>query len=299
VDLVLRLLVIEKKIAKLYQQPSTNGTNTPSQPDSHSNLPASEVTPLLNDIQGEDSTLARNRQNEDLTSFIIPPNQNALIRQAPILACLKNLSLLTAFLVGFMQASILGAFDATIPTIAVEYYNFTSLRAGLLFLALGIPTLLLGPVAGWAVDRFGTKPAATLGFTYITPVIACLRFVEPGGTPQVRVYAVILALCGVGLAAIDAPSIVEAGLVVEKYHKANPDFFGINGPYAQLYGLNSMVFSAGFTLGPLIAGSLKDSIGYGNMNTLLAGATGITALLSFLFIGGRPNLGRRGWGLRR
>jgi MFS family permease len=269
----------------LYQQQNpVDGLSSSQLSHSHAGLPASERSPLLG---GASNSASR---EEDLTSYIIPPHQNAIIRQAPILACLRNASLLTAFLVGFMQASLLGAFDATIPTIAVDYYNFSSLRAGLLFLALGIPTLILGPPAGWAVDRFGTKPAAAIGFAYITPVLACLRFVQPGGPVEIRLYAILLALCGIGLAAIDAPSIVEAGLVVEKYHKANPDFFGINGPYAQLYGINSMVFSAGFTLGPLIAGSLKESIGYGNMNAVLAGATGLTAVLSLLFIGGKPKL---------
>jgi MFS family permease len=280
---------IEKKTALLYEQHNPDDTLNSSQPShSQADVPASEFTPLLSGVNGDGAA-----HEEDLTPYIIPPNQNVIIRQAPILACLRNASLLTAFLVGFMQASLLGAFDATIPTIAVEYYNFSSLRAGLLFLALGLPTLILGPPAGWAVDRFGTKPAAALGFAYITPVLACLRFVQPGGPAEIRLYAIFLALCGIGLAAIDAPSIVEAGLVVERYHKANPDFFGINGPYAQLYGINSMVFSAGFTLGPLIAGSLKESIGYGDMNAVLAAATGLTAILSFLFIGGRPRLRAR------
>jgi MFS family permease len=77
---------------------------------------------------------------------------------------------------------------------------------------------------------------------------------------------------------------------MEKYHKANPGFFGENGPYAQLYGINSMFFCAGLAVGPLIAGYLKDSIGYGNMNAVIAAISGVTAVVSWLFIGGRPRL---------
>ena len=83
---------------------------------------------------------------------------------------------------------------------------------------------------------------------------------------------------------------VEAGAVVEKYHKANPGFFGGEGPYAQLYGLQSMVFSAGLAIGPELAGQLREAIGYGNMNAVLAGLCGVTAVLCFVFLGGRPGI---------
>lgn len=62
---------------------------------------------------------------------------------------------------------------------------------------------------------------------------------------------------GIGQAVIGAPSVVEASTLVEKYNTANPGTFGENGPYAQLYGLSSMTFSLGLTLGPLISGLLK------------------------------------------
>jgi hypothetical protein len=83
---------------------------------------------------------------------------------------------------------------------------------------------------------------------------------------------------------------VEAGAVVEKYYKANPEFFGEEGPYAQLYGLQSMVFSAGLALGPEIAGQLRLAINYGNMNAVLAGICSITAVLCFVYMGGKPRL---------
>ena len=103
----------------------------------------------------------------------------------------------------------------------------------------------------------------------------------------------LLALLGIGLAGMGAPSLVEMGAVTEKYYKRNKAYFGENGPYAQLYGLNSMVFCAGLTLGPLLAGGLKDSVGYGNMNAVVAAISAITAVLSFLYIGGKPKILRK------
>jgi hypothetical protein len=55
-----------------------------------------------------------------------------------------------------------------------------------------------------------------------------------------------------------------------------------------LYGLQSMVFSAGLSLGPEIAGQLRLAIGYGNMNAVLAGICTFTALLCFVYLGGTP-----------
>ena len=56
------------------------------------------------------------------------------------------------------------------------------------------------------------------------------------------------------------------------------------------------VFSAGLALGPLVAGALRDSIGFGNMNAVVAGLCAITGGLSFVFLGGRPRvLEKRGF----
>lgn len=52
--------------------------------------------------------------------------------------------------------------------------------------------------------------------------------------------------------------------------RANPLFFDKNRPYAQLYGFNSVYFCAGLPVGPLLSGALRDVIGYGNMNVMVA-----------------------------
>ncbi|KAJ9669457.1 hypothetical protein H2201_000324 [Coniosporium apollinis] len=276
VDFIMRLLVIEKKIAKRYESKDTERRDQDEEEGFDT-----EETPLLGSSESE--------------KYKLPETRSKLVRAAPILACITDRSILAALLVCLVQATLLGSFDATIPTLASDYYGFDSLHDGLLFLPLGAADLIVGPIAGWATDRFGTKLVATVGYFYLVPVLILLRLPHPGGTKQVILYGAMLALCGVGEAIIGAPSIVEAGAMVEKYHKANPGFFGEEGPYAQLYGANSMVFSAGLTLGPLVAGGLKDKIGYGNMNAMVAGVCFVTAMVSFLFIGGRPSLPSWRW----
>lgn len=278
VDFIMRLFLIEKKVAARWERPQEEqGERDTAQTEEDGNIEdANEEEPLLHKKEEE--------------NYKVPEGQNKAVRSFPILFCLKDPRLLTALLMALTQASLLSTFDATIPTEAEQLFNFDSLQSGLLFIALVLPYLLLGPVAGWLVDRYGAKPAAVFGFGYLVPVLILLRLARPGGTPQIVIYCVLLSLNGFGLAVIGSPSIVEASTVVGRYHKANPDFFGEQGPYAQLYGLNSMVFSAGLTLGPVVSGALKDSIGYGNMNAIVAALCLVTASLSFVFVGGKPKI---------
>ncbi|KAL9001719.1 MAG: hypothetical protein Q9188_005317 [Gyalolechia gomerana] len=278
IDFIMRLLLIEKKVAVQWQvdgleagdDQEEQGANAGDEED------ANEEEPLLR------------KKEED--GYKVPEGQPKAVKAFPILYCLKDPRLLTALLLAFNQAALLATFDATIPTEAKQLFGFDSLKSGLLFISLVLPYLLLGPVAGWLVDRFGPKPAAVLGFGYLVPVLILLRLARPGGTSQIIIYCVLLALCGIGLAVIGSPSVVEASYVVTMYNKTNPDFFGEQGPYAQLYGINSMVFSLGLTLGPLISGGLKDSIGYGNMNVVVAMLCLVTAFLSVVYVGGKPKV---------
>lgn len=273
----MRILIIEKKTAAKYEgedgEASNGGASQPEQ-DGEDGHEETEEDPLI--------------RKEESQEYKIPPDLPRVVRSFPILYCLKDPRLLTALLLAFVQATLLAAFDATIPTVAEEYYNFDSLKSGLLFIPLVLPYLLLGPIAGWAVDRYGPKPAAVIGFGYLVPVLILLRLVQSGGKSQIIVYCALLALCGLGLGIIGSPSIVEASYVVDMYEKSNPDLFGPNGPYAQLYALNSMVFSSGLTIGPLVSGALKDAMGYGNMNLVVAALCLLTAILSVIYVGGKP-----------
>ncbi|KAI1627771.1 major facilitator superfamily domain-containing protein [Exophiala viscosa] len=283
VDFILRMLMIERKTAAKYDK-SYQGAGNPREhgvrEEEGENRESSEEEPLL-------------PKNEE-EHYRIPHGQNSLLRNLPILYCFSSPRLLVALLLAFVQAALLATFDATIPTEAGSLFDFDSLQAGLLFIALDIPYLLLGPLAGWAVDKYGTKPAAVIGFGYLVPALILLRLptehLVSSAKGNIILYSALLSLNGIGLAVIGSPSIVEASDVVQKYDKANPGLFGENGPYAQLYAFNSLVFSAGLTIGPLISGGLRDAIGYGNMNLVVAGITGITAVLSFLYIGGKPKL---------
>lgn len=280
IDFVMRILVIEKKVAARYDPSLAQGAT-----DARHQATENESAEANDEDASEEDSLLPKRDQED---FRIPKGQNRFIRSFPIMYCLSDPRLLTALLLAFVQATLLAVFDSTIPTEAETLFKFDSLHSGLLFIALDIPYLLLGPLAGWAVDKYGTKPAAVIGFGYLVPILILLRLPHEGGKSQIILYSALLSLCGIGMGIIGSPSIVEASNIVQKYDKANPKFFGENGPYGQLYAFNSLIFSAGLTCGPIISGTLRDTIGYGNMNLVVAVISGITSLLAFVFVGGTP-----------
>ena len=276
IDFLLRVLMIEKKVATRYPGSKSDANHDPDHTRENT-----EETPLLSN-----SSAAADR-------YRLSKPANRFTHNFPILMLFRNTALLTAIWIGFIQALLLGSFDATIPLVASDQFSFDSLKAGLLFLPLGGADFLLGPVFGWCVDRYGTKPVSFLGFIWLIPALVLLRLPTESdlvgkldASHLIALYAGLLAANGLGLACINSISIVESGNIVEKYYRANMDLFD-QAPYAQLYGISSMVWSAGLTVGPLIAGLLKDTIGYGNMNAVLAGLCGLTAITSAFFIGGK------------
>lgn len=207
----------------------------------------------------------------------------------PLLFCFRHShSLALAELIAFSQGIILSAFNATVPTYAAQIFGFGSFKASLLFLPLGIMNLCLGSVGGWAIDRYGTKFVAVIGFGILTPGLALLRLPEfAAANKRLPLYVLNLGFCGLGLSLLGSSSVVEAGRVVKKFHQHNAIYPRQHGPYAQLYTVNHTLFSLGLTMGPLLSGALKDAIGYGNMNAVLAGVAGTTALFCFLWLGER------------
>ncbi|KAF7882013.1 uncharacterized protein EAF01_011793 [Botrytis porri] len=276
VDFGMRVAVVEKKVARKWGV--EEGLDGSEQGGASEN----------GNGNGEEAPLLGNGKDSDLDSWKIRKELPNFVRKFPVLYLLSSPRLLTAELVAFMQATILAVFDATIPTQSQSLFGFTALQTGLLFTPIVLTSLIFGPLAGMGVDRYGPKIIGTIGYTFFILPLILLRLPVLNTTHDLVLYYILLSLCGFGMALIGAPSIVEASYVAEKYHNANPELFGEEGPYAQLYALNSMVFSAGFTIGPVMAGSLREAIGYGNMNAVVAGMCAVVAALCFGYLGGVP-----------
>lgn len=283
-DFLLRLFVIEKKVAARYP-----GFESPAIASSEDEE-AGENDPLL----PPESTGPQKDMGDDQEDWTMPERKGFWLTTFPLSYPLTHPRLLIAHLLTLTQAILLGVFDSTVPNEAQDLFGFNSLNAGLLFIPQVLPYLLLGPLAGAGVDRYGPKYFGTFAALFVSIPLFLLRVPHadstPGMNPEVIKFAVLLAFSGIGLAGFSASSLVEASYIVEQYHRHNPEYFGQLGPYAQLYALNSMVFSFGLTVGPLVAGELRTRIGYGNMNAFVAGFCVVVGLLSWVWLGGKPKM---------
>ena len=268
IDLIMRLLMIEKKFADDYGCCHVHPA-APSRP------------PVTNGEEAADPLVKAQRD----PAYIIPSEQSTLIASYPILYCFLDARMLTASWITLIQATFLGSLDAMIPVIGEAYYHFNSLQTGLLFVPMVLPMLLLGPIAGWIIDRHGSRAIVALGFGFLVPVFIFLWWVQSGGFVHSLLYCAVLTLCGTCLAATSPSALVESTLVVEEYHRANPGVFGTNGPYAQISSVTGLLYNAGTALGPLLASSLKDAAGYRHMNLVIAAVSLITAVLALLYVG--------------
>lgn len=278
VDFLMRLFLIETKIAQIYRA---------SEEDFSTGLQG-EADELQSEPSGD------NESPEE--EVLLPPKKPDVGTSSkstgtwPIVYCLTNKRLLFALGLGFVQALIIGTYDATLAIEAAAQFGFSSLETGFLFLAIGLPGLFIAPLGGWAVDRYGTPSVATIGFAFYAPCLALLRLPGPGLLDRYQIIAffcLVLALNGICLSVVGPVGIVEANSVVDDFVKADPGFFGPNGPYGQLFGLTTFVFNAGLTLGPVVSGALSESLGYDIMYAVVALISAMAAALSSAYMGER------------
>ena len=116
------------------------------------------------------------------------------------------------------------------PIESATFFKFSSLEAGLLFLCLGVPSIFISPLAGWAIDLLGTRFVAVLGMGLLVPSLALLILPETLTTiisynHNVAFFVTILVLNGISNSIAGAPGIVEACSVVEEHVRAAPELF--------------------------------------------------------------------------
>ncbi|KAI9701810.1 MAG: hypothetical protein M1836_001154 [Candelina mexicana] len=282
VDLIMRLLAVDSKTAATTRNNISHSDGRSDQENVETRLGTGEVEPC------EDSPLLH--KSNDNNDYKINAKLGGFVQAVPVLYCFRDPRLVMAQFLGIVQGSILGLFEATVPTEAAALFQFSSFKAGLLFTTITIPYIFLGPLAGRAVDRYGTKLVATTGYVFLIPCLAILGLPSQKlitGTGNIVLFCAILLLNGAGLSAIGSPSFVEAIDVTGNYEAANPGFFGEKGPYAQMFGFNFVFFFSGLTIGPLLGGALRNAFGYAVMGYVFAALSTITAILSYFFVGPR------------
>jgi MFS family permease len=174
-----------------------------------------------------------------------------------------------------------GPFDAVLPLHLKHIFSFTALTSGAIFATLAVPEMILGPVSGWLVDRYGSKLVALIGFLTLCPGLFLLTIpTGPATTTQILSLIAILTFNGCATSMIGAPAMTEITL---QLRTDGGDLDG-NG-YAQGYGWFNVAYSSGMLFGPLIAAWIVETWSWTVLCFVMGTAAGFTIIPIFWFTG--------------
>lgn len=272
VDIVLRLLVVEKAAATigLVQSEEDRGDQIQQDdPEKKRTRPTVDVQEL--DVENHPVTAKAGRGTR------IP----AIFR---LLSCRR---LYVALLASLTIGTIFAGFETVLPLHTHEAFGWNSEGAGFIFLPLTLPSFL-GPLVGWLCDRYGPKWPMTAGFLFLCPVLTLLRYTQDNTLNQKVILCSLLALASCCLTLTLNPVMAEIAYVVNAKAKKDPQVYGGAGGkiYAQAYGVFSTSYSLGNTIGPIIVGSIKNTAGWSTMSWSLGLIAGLTAVPVALWSGG-------------
>ena len=271
VDMILRLLMIEKTTAMTWLEKPEDGLyGEEQQSDLEHNTRGQVVKEKEYDVQVQEV-------NEDVE------------RRTRLPAALRLLSsrrLCVALWASFAIGAILAGLETVLPIHTEETFGWDSEGAGLIFLPLTLPSFL-GPLVGWVCDRFGPRWPMAVGFLSLCPIMTLLRCVNYNSLDQKVLFCALLTLAACCFTMTLDPVMAEIAYVVAAKAKKNPEAYNAAGNkvYAQAFGLFNTAYSLGSTLGPIIAGLIKDAAGWSTMGWVLGLLGGLTAAPVMLWSG--------------
>lgn len=290
-DILLRLLLIEKKIAHqwLDQEDSQGaaGAELRSSDTNHGEESKLEMETLPTSGAPETKEEQGTQMAQDHTgaSASPAPRSKRRTKLPPVLGLLASRRLLAALWGCIVQGSLMTAFDSVLPLFVKRIFHWDSTGGGLIFFALFIPSFV-APLVGAISDRYGPRWLTVTGFLAAIPFWVLLRLVTRDTLRQKVLLCALLALIGVALCVAMTPLMAEITYVVEAKEKRSPGVFGPGGAYAQAYGLFVTAFAAGTLIGPVWAGFVQDQDGWGTMTWTLALFSLAGAVPAFIWTGG-------------
>ncbi|KAH1481822.1 hypothetical protein KXX26_007429 [Aspergillus fumigatus] len=253
VDFVMRVAVIEKKVARAYLS------------DSPEENPREEYPQRPPQI----SETATGWRNIALLRIASQPR-----------VVISSFALL-------VQGILYSAFDSTIPVFVEDRFGWSPFGAGIAFLPSAI-TALFEPYFGSISDRYGARLVTFTGFFLLSPPLITLRFVESNTTPHIILLLSLLTLIGLFINACVPALYVETQQVLEEMERARPGIFGKRGAVAQAFGIQTMSSFMGMFLGPLWGGFIEYQFGWNTMAWTLGLLAAVTAVPMLWLSNGAP-----------
>ncbi|KAL4904294.1 major facilitator superfamily domain-containing protein [Aspergillus multicolor] len=179
----------------------------------------------------------------------------------------------TALVAETLLAALIASFETTIPLHIRDAFGWDSLRAGILFLVLQAPTMVLVFPIGWLKDRIGMRGPVTLGFVMLAPALWLLGvpgakgFDWAGGKNGEALYISMLVAIGVARTLVLGFGGVEVLRGANEVASETPGLeSGGISLYSRAFVLSNITWKLGMFLGPLVSGALTKSLGYYVMN---------------------------------
>ncbi|KAI5474614.1 hypothetical protein MNV49_002746 [Pseudohyphozyma bogoriensis] len=184
VDLVLRILIVEKHVALQWIQKGVEipgfeapgYTPEPTSPTTSSatSIPVNVTTSAPTTTPAPEANV-EGGQEDDLSDEKKESTEGTARHYAAFLDMLVNPRALASFALALFYGGVIGGTLDTGLTLWLENeYHLSSQGAGLVFLGAIVPIMFVSPVAGWASDRFGAKPIAVIGVVLSIPSYALL-----------------------------------------------------------------------------------------------------------------------------
>ncbi|KAF1808340.1 MFS general substrate transporter [Eremomyces bilateralis CBS 781.70] len=293
IDIILRLMLIEQKVALRWIERKDGKKEAVQLENRDSKDPQEQCKPKpAVGTEGADEGISQGIAPSATTLqgavAVHPPvpKQKAIFdRLPPVITLLASRRMLAAVWGIMAQASLLTAFDATLPLFVAQTFGWDSVGAGLLFLTIVIPSFV-SPVVGKLSDKYGPRIPAAFGFLFSAPFLVLLRFVDHNSLRQKVLLCALLSMVGFALATCLPPLTAEISYLVEAKERRSPGRFGANGAMAQAYGLFNMAFAAGCAIGPIWGGMVLEKAGWPTMGWSLALFSGVSVIPVAIWCGG-------------
>lgn len=216
IDIILRLLLIEKKIAKRWESSNEEMEVTP--PPESSPLSATDFS---------------ESPHSSLAATAASPSPKKRFSMPPVFTLLSSYRLLSAIWCTFAISLLITAWDAVLPLRVYILFGWSSLGAGLIFLPLLLPSSV-APLVGKYSDTHGPRLPVFLGFLLGAPFVTLLLLVNHSGIRQVVLLCALLALVGVSYPMGITAILAEFTYTVDAEEKRRGEgCFGEMGAYAQ------------------------------------------------------------------
>ena len=201
-DFVLRLIMVEKKTAERWMAKGVDNSN-PSRAEEETDrlIPEESSSDRISYSSASETghrEQASYETSESSSLLQIPskPRGSWFRRNFPAMTILLGSPRIRAAVYGcFTHTTLISSFDAVLPLFVKRTFSYTSTGAGLVFLAITIPSTL-GTAIGALSDRYGTRTVSLLGFTLTTPSLALMGLVTDDSAGHQAALIILLVAIG-------------------------------------------------------------------------------------------------------